>query len=102
MSAPPAPRFKHPVLGRLVPMLLGAGATAVALHVVQLHFMPQKVQPSPAMMMTVREGERPVIVFERMMDAEMGLLQKAHQSVPEFFLATGVLGRPDAEEQAAR
>ncbi len=84
----------------LVALLLGAGAAAVLLHLAENTL--SRHHGSAALGPASQTGGAPFIVYERMMDADVGLMEKVHQGVPEFFLATGLLGRPDPASDLAR
>ena len=92
----------HTLLRRLVALLLGAAAAAVMVNVVENTLLRPQSSAASAPAAQGGSGGVPVIVYERMMDADVGLMEKVQQGVPEFFLATGVLGRPDQSGETSR
>jgi hypothetical protein len=78
---------------RLLPLLLGGSMMALALQAWPA-LVRQREAPAHLLSLPKVSQGTPVVVFERIMDAEPILRQPVHQCVPEFFLATRALGTP--------
>lgn len=96
----PSTSRENSLLRRVVALLLGAAGAALLLSIVQPLVVPQRTTFKPSGMIPLVGEAPPVIVYERMMDADVGIMKKVHQGVPDFFLATGVMLNAEGGDEA--